>query len=260
MLVENPPQLAHELVDILELPVDAGEPHICDGVQPGGAAPSPFRRSPGAAISRSPEACRICSISSAIPSRDEWRHRALLAGARQPGQDLAAIVRLAAFVLLDHHEGDLVDALVGGEAAGAAEALAPPPYDLAVLAPRASRRPCLRRCAQNGALFMPRPASGRIGGGADAGTAGASSTCASDRTSAGRTPSFHIRKRPMTIGGRMAAACRRHGDRPGDSDRNAPDVGQRDLAEVLVRSASAAGSALKCRPSAPPSGERCRKA
>jgi hypothetical protein len=30
---------------------------------------------------------------------------------------------LAAFVLLDHHEGDLVDALVGGEAAGAAEAL-----------------------------------------------------------------------------------------------------------------------------------------
>ena len=61
-------------------------------------------------------------------------HGALLAGAAQPGQHLLAVEGLAASVLLHHHVRDLVDPLVGGEALGAAEALAPAADDLAFLA------------------------------------------------------------------------------------------------------------------------------
>jgi hypothetical protein len=52
------------------------------------------------------------------------RDGTLLAGAEQAAEHLLAIEALAAAVLLDHHVGDLVDALVGGEAAIAALALA----------------------------------------------------------------------------------------------------------------------------------------
>ena len=53
------------------------------------------------------------------------RDGALLAGAEQAAEHLLAVEALAAAVLLDHHVGNLVDALVGGEAAIAALALPP---------------------------------------------------------------------------------------------------------------------------------------
>src|SRR5207245_11292083 len=59
----------------------------------------------------------------AHPRQRGGRTRALLAGRAQPPEDLVPIVRLARAVLLDHHERDLVDALVGGEAAAARQAL-----------------------------------------------------------------------------------------------------------------------------------------
>ena len=51
-------------------------------------------------------------------------HGALFAGAEQAAQHFLAVEALAAAVFLDHHVGDFVDALVGGEAAIAALALA----------------------------------------------------------------------------------------------------------------------------------------
>src|SRR5262249_45173816 len=61
-------------------------------------------------------------------------HRPLLAGLEQAGQDLLAVEALAPAVLLHHEVGDLVDALVGGEALAAAQALAAAADDLALLA------------------------------------------------------------------------------------------------------------------------------
>ena len=52
------------------------------------------------------------------------RNGAFFAGAEQAAEDLLAVESLAAAVFLDHHVGDFVDALVGGEAAVAALALA----------------------------------------------------------------------------------------------------------------------------------------
>src|SRR5205807_1058775 len=64
----------------------------------------------------------------------------LLAGELDAGDHLLPIEVLAAAVLLHHHGQDLLDPLVGGEAALAAEAFAPPP-DHRALVGEARRRP-----------------------------------------------------------------------------------------------------------------------
>src|SRR5262249_30699466 len=56
------------------------------------------------------------------------RHRALLAGAVEPGHELLAVERLPPAVLLDDEVRDLLDPLVRGEPAAAGEAL-PAPAD-----------------------------------------------------------------------------------------------------------------------------------
>src|SRR5262249_36481309 len=78
-------------------------------------------------------------------------------------------------VLLDHHIRDLVDALVGGEAAAARQALAASPDDHAVL-PFARVDDLVLDVRAEGA-FHP-------------------CTCAIRRTSAGRTPSCHMNSSP----------------------------------------------------------------
>src|SRR5262249_8573092 len=55
------------------------------------------------------------------------RDRPLLARLQDPGQELRAIERHSAAVLLDHAQVDLLDRLVGGEATAAAEAFASAP-------------------------------------------------------------------------------------------------------------------------------------
>src|SRR5215469_10502705 len=52
-------------------------------------------------------------------------NRTLLAGAQKPGEDLLTLKLFPTPVFLDHHVGNLVDALVGGEALFALQALAP---------------------------------------------------------------------------------------------------------------------------------------
>src|ERR1022692_779366 len=54
-------------------------------------------------------------------------YRALLAGLQQPRQHLLAVELLPAAILLDDHIGHFVDALVGGEAPLATQAVPPPP-------------------------------------------------------------------------------------------------------------------------------------
>jgi hypothetical protein len=58
----------------------------------------------------------------------------LSARLQQSGNELLALEALARPVLLDHHVGDLVDALVAGKAPPAVEAFTPPADRLALLA------------------------------------------------------------------------------------------------------------------------------
>src|SRR6185295_16853766 len=62
------------------------------------------------------------------------RHRPLLAGAVEPGEQLLAAPLLAPAVVLDDHVGNVLDLLVGREAPAAHQALAPPPDHRAVAA------------------------------------------------------------------------------------------------------------------------------
>ena len=62
------------------------------------------------------------------------RHRTLLAGPQQAVQHLLAIEFLAPSVFLHHHVRNFVDALVGGEALLALQALAPAPDGIGFLA------------------------------------------------------------------------------------------------------------------------------
>ena len=71
------------------------------------------------------------------------RDRALVARASEAGEELLAIERLAAAVLLHDERQDLFDALVGREAARALLALATAPRDVARAETRESS-PCSR--------------------------------------------------------------------------------------------------------------------
>ena len=84
--------------------------------------------------SRSWESTTKPSASLTICSSLAHRNRPLLAGSQQPGQDLLPLEFLAAAVLLHHHVGNFVDALVGGEALFALQTLAAAADGLAFLA------------------------------------------------------------------------------------------------------------------------------
>ena len=73
--------------------------------------------------------------------------RPLFAGAQQAAQHLLPVEALAAAVFLHHHVGDLVDALVGGEAPVAALALPPPPDRVGLLALARVHHPILPETA-----------------------------------------------------------------------------------------------------------------
>jgi hypothetical protein len=75
------------------------------------------------------------------------RHGPLFAGAQQAAEHLLPVEALAAAVFLDHHVGDFVDALVGGEAAIAALALPPPPDGVGLFALARVHHPILPETA-----------------------------------------------------------------------------------------------------------------
>jgi hypothetical protein len=116
-------QLREELVHVLELPVDRGETDVRDLVE----LPQPVhdeRSDPAVAISRSSASCSSVSISSTISSSRAGGTGRFLAGLDQSRPELLAVEAPRAAVLLDDHVGNLLDRLVGGEAAPAGGALA----------------------------------------------------------------------------------------------------------------------------------------
>src|SRR6266481_7924316 len=138
-------------------------------------------------ISLSGASWTICSISSATLS-SAARNRTLLAGLAQPPQDLVAIVRLARAVLLDHRERDLVDALVGGEAAAARQAF-----------PSTTDHQAVLPLARVDHLVLDMRAEGT--------SHGVLEMVAIFRTSAGRTPPCHMKMSPSAMVGRSVMAC-----------------------------------------------------
>src|ERR1019366_2039601 len=81
------------------------------------------------------------------PLQRRTRHRSLLARMQQPAQDLLAVELLPPSILLHHHVGNLVDALVRGKALVAALALAPPPDRVRLFALARIHHAVLRKTA-----------------------------------------------------------------------------------------------------------------
>src|SRR5262249_48377095 len=118
-------QLLHELADVLERAVDRREAHVGDGIE---AVQLTHHR---LADDRALQLALAAPLQAALDAFDDrldllHRDRPLLARPLQPGDDLHAVEGLAPAVLLHHHRQRVFGALVGGEAAMALEALAPP--------------------------------------------------------------------------------------------------------------------------------------
>src|SRR5271157_297722 len=120
---QQPFQFFLELAHVLEVAVDRCEADVSHSIQAlqllhdefadFACRPLPFR-------SIHQKGLRGVHDSLEFAGRDG----AFFAGAEQAAEHLLAVEALAAAVFLDHHVGDFVDALVGGEAAIAALALA----------------------------------------------------------------------------------------------------------------------------------------
>src|SRR5277367_6337594 len=116
-------QLAHEFLHIFEIHVDGGEAHVGNLVQFLQAAHDHFSDFCGGKF-----ALRGF-VDHAFDFVDDGFElgrgdRALFAGLEQALQDFLAFEAFAAAIFFDDHVGNFVDALVGGKAAGALEALA----------------------------------------------------------------------------------------------------------------------------------------
>src|SRR6202043_874389 len=124
-------ELAHEFVDILEGSIDRGETHIgnlIDAVKlVHHRAADKFARHFLAAEFRGSGLDAVRDLFNCF-----HRDRPLFAGALDTRDDLEAIIRLAAAVLLDHHRSGFFDALVSGEAPFAGSAHAPAPDGRAI--------------------------------------------------------------------------------------------------------------------------------
>src|SRR5262245_8501863 len=124
-------ELAHELRDVLELPVHRREPHVGDVVEALQLAHDEVadRLRPHLAVVP-PEEVALDLGDDVVDHLDG--HGPLLAGHAQAGPDLLAVERLAAAVLLDHVEDAFLELLLRGEPALAGEALPATPDDAAV--------------------------------------------------------------------------------------------------------------------------------
>jgi hypothetical protein len=123
----------HEGVDVLEAAIDRGEADVGDLVEP----LEPLHHE-GADLAGG-DLALVAVVEHRLGLLDDplerpRRHRPLLARLDQAAEELLAVELLARAVGLDHHVGDLVDLLVGGEAAAALQALAPPADGVAVAA------------------------------------------------------------------------------------------------------------------------------
>src|SRR5713226_591436 len=116
-------QLRHELLHVLEIHVDGCEPHIGHFIQLFQPLHDQFSDLRGGQL-----AFRGVVYHAFDFVHDSFefgrRHRSLLASLEQPLQNLSTLKPFPAPVFLDDHVGDFVNALVGGEAASAFEALA----------------------------------------------------------------------------------------------------------------------------------------
>src|SRR5260221_667404 len=131
--LQQPLEGGHELVDVLEVAVDRSEADEGHLVQLAQALHQELAHLVGGHFAVGPFVDhRLHAVHDQLQGLH--RHRPLLAGLEQPGQDLLAVEALAAAVLLHHQVRDLIDSLVRGEALAAAKALAPAANDLAFLA------------------------------------------------------------------------------------------------------------------------------
>ena len=125
--------LFHELVDVLELPVHRGEPHVRDLVQIVEAAHDQLSD-----LGRGDLPVGLLGQPAFDVVHDLFElrhaHRSFLDGLGEPAHQLVAIEGLAPPVLLHDHEVDLLDPLVGREAPVALQALPAAADDVAVLA------------------------------------------------------------------------------------------------------------------------------
>src|SRR5688500_5653919 len=126
-------ELGHEFANVAEVTIDRGEPDVGDLVQHPELVHHERANLLGAHLALGfLLQRRLDPVSDRLERSDA--DGPLLTRFEQPGQQLLPLEPFAAAVLLDHHVGDLVDPLVTGEPAPAAEALAAPADDLPLLA------------------------------------------------------------------------------------------------------------------------------
>ena len=116
-------QFGHEFLDVFEIHVDAGETDVGDFVELLEAMHDHFADFRGGQF---PFGGFVDHAFDFIHDGFEFGsgNGALLASFQQPLQNFLALEAFAAAILLDHHVGNFVDALVSGEAAGAFQAFA----------------------------------------------------------------------------------------------------------------------------------------
>ena len=115
-----------ELADVLEVAVDGGEADVGDGVEALEVIHDEFAhlRCGALALGRVDQKALGGVDDRFELARRDWT---FFAGTEQAAQNFLPVEALTAAILLDHHVGNFVDALVGGEAPIAALALAAPP-------------------------------------------------------------------------------------------------------------------------------------
>src|ERR1700677_2093676 len=120
---QQPFQLFLEFAHILEVAIDGGEADVSYGVERFEMRHDQLADFAGSALALGGvHQITLCSVDDGFKLAG-W-HGTLFAGAEQAAEDFLSVEALAPAIFLDHHVGDFVDALVGGEAAVAALALA----------------------------------------------------------------------------------------------------------------------------------------
>src|ERR1700693_770703 len=117
------PQLVHEFFHIFKIQIYRSEADVGDFVVAAQAIHDEFAEFAGLALAFLRIDDKGFGLVHNLLELADW-HRPFLTCTQQAVQNFLAVEFLAASVLLDHHVRNFIDALVGGEALGALQALA----------------------------------------------------------------------------------------------------------------------------------------